>query len=258
MNMTFATRSVAADDIYDLFMAAVTDSRHDVAILLAMQATAEAAEQMKCILVNAQLRASEHSSSARLVYIATRRQAQSDELRVFLRSTIASPRPPGFATRSPAGPQRPGSTLFPDGSPRSTPTWLNPIRSRKQLRQLFHTRCLSQPSLPDSQPRQATRHALPRRLLSPILAGAPAAAAGRAAAGATAAQLRPDKPGRLASASSSGTSRASPTSWETPSASSAPPPVRSASAGIISTASAHRSGEPAAHLYRASATTVSA
>jgi hypothetical protein len=95
MNMTFATRSAAADDIYDLFMAAVADSRHDIAILLAMQATAEATEQMKCVLVNAQLRAAEHSSSAMLVYIATRRLAQSNELRVFLaeinnRSTDAS------------------------------------------------------------------------------------------------------------------------------------------------------------------------
>ncbi len=82
--MTFATRLGAADDIYDRFMAAVIDSRHDIAILLAIQATAEATEQMKCILVDAQLRAAEHSSSAMLVYIATRRQAQSDELRVFL------------------------------------------------------------------------------------------------------------------------------------------------------------------------------
>jgi uncharacterized membrane protein YgcG len=84
MNMTFATRSAAADDIYDRFMAAVADSRHDIAILLAMQATAEATEQMKCVLVNAQLRAAEHRSSEMLAYIATRRLAQSDELRVFL------------------------------------------------------------------------------------------------------------------------------------------------------------------------------
>jgi hypothetical protein len=39
---------------------------------------------MKCILVNAQLRAAEHRSSEMLVYIATRRLAQSDELRVFI------------------------------------------------------------------------------------------------------------------------------------------------------------------------------
>jgi hypothetical protein len=84
MNMTFAIRSAAADDIFNRCMEAVTTSRHDLAILLAMQATAEATEQMKCILVNAQLRATEHSSSAMLAYIATRRQAQSDELRVFL------------------------------------------------------------------------------------------------------------------------------------------------------------------------------
>jgi hypothetical protein len=72
------------DDIFDLFMEAVTTSRHDLAIHLAMQATAEATEQMKCILVNAQLRATEHSSTAMLAYIATRRQAQSNKLRVFL------------------------------------------------------------------------------------------------------------------------------------------------------------------------------
>ncbi len=86
MNMTFATRSAAADDIYDWFIDVVTTSRHDIAILLAMQATPEAEEpeQMKCILVNAQLRATEHSSSAMLAYSTTRCQAQSDELRVFL------------------------------------------------------------------------------------------------------------------------------------------------------------------------------
>jgi hypothetical protein len=84
MNMNFATRSAAADDMFHKFMEPVTTGRHDIALLVAMQATAEAAEQMKCILVNAQLRAAEHSSSAMLAYIATRRQAQSDELRVFL------------------------------------------------------------------------------------------------------------------------------------------------------------------------------
>jgi hypothetical protein len=84
MNMTFATRSAAANDIFDKFMEAVPTGRQDIALLVAMQATAEAAEQMKCILVNAQLRAAEHSSSAMLAYIAIRRQAQSDELCVFL------------------------------------------------------------------------------------------------------------------------------------------------------------------------------
>ncbi len=39
---------------------------------------------MKCILVNSQLRAIEHSSSTLLTYVAARRSAKSDELCVFL------------------------------------------------------------------------------------------------------------------------------------------------------------------------------
>ncbi len=86
-----------------------TPKDHDIAILLAVQATAEATEQMKCVLVNAQLRAAEHRSSEMLAYIATRRLAQSDELRVFLaeinnRITDAS----RARHAVPVGPQRNG------------------------------------------------------------------------------------------------------------------------------------------------------
>jgi hypothetical protein len=52
--------------------------------MLALQAVAEASEQTKCILVNSQLLAKEHSSFAMLIYIGGLRLAQSDKLRIFL------------------------------------------------------------------------------------------------------------------------------------------------------------------------------
>jgi hypothetical protein len=84
MNMTYATRSAAADELFDRFTEAVAAGAHNHALLFALQAVAEALEQMKCIFVNAQQRAAEHNSSGMLSYIATRCLAQSNELHVFL------------------------------------------------------------------------------------------------------------------------------------------------------------------------------
>jgi hypothetical protein len=82
-NITYATRSAAADELFDQFTDAVAAGVHDRALLFALQAVAEALEQTKCIFVNKQKRTAEHSSSGMLTYIATRRLAQSNELCVF-------------------------------------------------------------------------------------------------------------------------------------------------------------------------------
>jgi hypothetical protein len=83
MNTTHATRSAAANELFDQFTDAVTAGAHDRALIFALQAVAEASEQMMCILVNAKKCAAEHSSSEMLTYIAARRLAQSDELCVL-------------------------------------------------------------------------------------------------------------------------------------------------------------------------------
>jgi hypothetical protein len=60
----------------------------------------EALEQMKCIFVNAQQRAAEHSSSGMLTYIAARRVVQSNQPHVFLAKITA--RIPGHPARNTA------------------------------------------------------------------------------------------------------------------------------------------------------------
>jgi hypothetical protein len=84
MVMTHESRKAAATLLYESFSGAVDIGDHAQALLIAMQSTAEAGEQMKCILANALRRAVEYPNSPMLVYIAQRRAAQSDELRVFL------------------------------------------------------------------------------------------------------------------------------------------------------------------------------
>jgi hypothetical protein len=54
MSMTHGTWSAAADEMFNQFTDAVAAGTHDHALLFALQAVAEASEQMKCILVNAQ------------------------------------------------------------------------------------------------------------------------------------------------------------------------------------------------------------
>ncbi len=55
-----------------------------MALLLASQAVAEATEQMQCIVVNAQARSLTYPGSDFIVHVASRRQAQAIELKVFL------------------------------------------------------------------------------------------------------------------------------------------------------------------------------
>jgi hypothetical protein len=84
MVMTYESRKAAAALLYESFSGAVDIGDHARALLIAMQSTAEAGEQMKCILANALRRSLEYPNSPMLVYIAKRREAQSEELRVFL------------------------------------------------------------------------------------------------------------------------------------------------------------------------------
>jgi hypothetical protein len=104
MTMTHENRTNVADNLFDQFMEAVTSGAHDRALLIASQAVAEATEQMKAVLANAQLRAATYPSSLMMVHIAAQRATQADELRIFLadigtRITEAS-RAKGAATTS--------------------------------------------------------------------------------------------------------------------------------------------------------------
>ena len=84
MMMTHENRTTVADNLFDQFMEAVTSGAHDRALLVASQAVAEATEQMKMVLANAQLRATTYPTSAMMVHIAKQRAMQADELRIFL------------------------------------------------------------------------------------------------------------------------------------------------------------------------------
>jgi hypothetical protein len=84
MKMTHSARTSAADKLYEMFSSAVSSGSHDLALLVASQAVAEATEQMQCIVVNALARAATYPGSAFMVHVAKRRQAQATELKVFL------------------------------------------------------------------------------------------------------------------------------------------------------------------------------
>jgi hypothetical protein len=86
MKMTHAARTSAAlaDKLYEQFSSAVSSGSHDLALLVASQAVAEATEQMQCIVVMAQDRSATYPGSAFMVHVARRRQAQATELKVFL------------------------------------------------------------------------------------------------------------------------------------------------------------------------------
>jgi hypothetical protein len=104
MTMTHENRTNVDDNLFDQFMEAVTSGAHNRALLVASQAVAEATEQMKAVLANAQLRAATYPSSLIMVHIAAQRATQADELRIFLadisaRITEAS-RAKGAATTS--------------------------------------------------------------------------------------------------------------------------------------------------------------
>ncbi len=84
MKMTYAARTSAADKLYKQFSSAVSSGSHDLALLLASQAVAEATEQMQSILVSAQARSTTYPGSAFMVHVASRRQVQATELKIFL------------------------------------------------------------------------------------------------------------------------------------------------------------------------------
>jgi len=84
MKMTHAARTSAADKLFESFSAAVSSGQHDLALLVASQAVAEATEQMQCIIANALDRSTSYPGSRFLVHVAARRQAQATELKVFL------------------------------------------------------------------------------------------------------------------------------------------------------------------------------
>jgi hypothetical protein len=84
MMMTHENRTSVADDLFHQFMEAVTSGTHDRALHVASQAVAEATEQMKGVLANAQLRATTYPSLPMMVHIAKQGAAQAGELRIFL------------------------------------------------------------------------------------------------------------------------------------------------------------------------------
>ncbi len=84
MKMTHSARTSAADKLYEMFSSAVSSGSHDLALLVASQAVAEATEQMQCIVVNALDRSTTYPGSAFMVHVAKLRQMQAAELKVFL------------------------------------------------------------------------------------------------------------------------------------------------------------------------------
>ncbi len=84
MKMTQSARTSAADKLFEMFSSAVSSGQHDLALLVASQAVAEATEQMQCIVVNALDRSTTYPGSAFMVHVAKRRQTQATELKVFL------------------------------------------------------------------------------------------------------------------------------------------------------------------------------
>ena len=60
------------------------DGRFDGALLCAHQAVSEAREEMKAVVANAQLFAAQHPTSVMIAHNAQRRQAQENELAIYL------------------------------------------------------------------------------------------------------------------------------------------------------------------------------
>jgi hypothetical protein len=84
MQITFRSHQEEQARIYKRFTDAVAEGRSDCALLCAHQAISEAREEMKAIVANAQLFASQHSSSAMMAHISARRKVQEAELSVYL------------------------------------------------------------------------------------------------------------------------------------------------------------------------------
>ena len=84
MQVTFRSHQEEQARIYKRFTDAVEAGRPDRALLCAHQAISEAREEMKAIVTNAQLFASQHPNSAMMAHIAARRKVQESELSIYL------------------------------------------------------------------------------------------------------------------------------------------------------------------------------
>ena len=84
MQVTFRSHQEEQARIYKRFTDAVAEGRPDCALLCAHQAISEAREEMKAIVANAQLFASQHSNSAMMAHISARRKIQEAELGIYL------------------------------------------------------------------------------------------------------------------------------------------------------------------------------
>ena len=88
MQVTFKTRQDEQEKLYTQFQEAMEERKPDRALLLANQAIAEARVEMTAIVTNAQLHHAQHPPSALFAHIATRRQAQAAELKVFMADLV--------------------------------------------------------------------------------------------------------------------------------------------------------------------------
>jgi len=77
MKMTHSARTSAADKLFEMFSSAVSSGQHDLALLDASQAVAEATEQMQCIVVNALDRSTTYPGSAFMPNGVRRRRLNS-------------------------------------------------------------------------------------------------------------------------------------------------------------------------------------
>jgi hypothetical protein len=84
MQVTFRSHQEEQVRIYKRFTDAVEEGRPDCALLCAHQAISEAREEMKAIVTNAQLFASQHPNSAMMAHISARRKIHKSELSIYL------------------------------------------------------------------------------------------------------------------------------------------------------------------------------
>ena len=82
--LTLSKHQGVTTELYESFSEAVSSQRHDQALLLASQAISEATTQMTAILANAKSNAAQFPDSKLLQHIASRREVQALELKVFL------------------------------------------------------------------------------------------------------------------------------------------------------------------------------
>lgn len=82
--VTWRSQQTTTSELYTSFSEAVAAQRHDQALLLASQAVAEATSQMTAIVADAKLNATRFPHSKMLLHIASRREAQALQLKVFL------------------------------------------------------------------------------------------------------------------------------------------------------------------------------